>query len=388
MNNRRSFIQNAVFLGATLGVSRESRSDAVPGSPAQAPQPTYTTISGSAQVVLDRVDWKSFSGMKHIHGFNYQPSWGHDAGSVWLETFSAARYRHELETGKKYFPTFNCVRIWLGYGAYRKSRELLLRNFKAAIDVCTSLDLLVIPVLFTVWEGAPPFDPVAAKTLPTLDFEQAYGEYLRDIVTAQRGNRTILAWELCNEPNERDPIDPEMHAQARWLKFLHDRVKTIDPQARTCIGTVADFSWGQEVSQYCDLLTPHLYGYSLWKPRFDQGKVRADFATWFECMVDQYLARTEILTPGARPILSSETCWGSRDDDERKRIIKATLGVLKRYDIGFTPHALYESGVADLHVPENYEAVFGGVVANPAPMQFVNADGSLRPGHDVFNEFA
>jgi hypothetical protein len=381
LQSRRTFLRTATLAGAALGLSSSI------ARPTSASTHSYAAISTRARATLDQVDWDSFSGMKHIRGFNYQPSWGSDSQTVWLDKFDPERYRRELLEGKKYFPAFNCVRIWLGFRAYQQNPQLLLRNFNAAIDICAGLELLVTPVLFSVWPGEPPFDPVSVADLPHLNFDHAYGNYLHDLVTTHRGNNSILMWDLCNEPNEGNPLDPLIHAEASWLKYLHGRLKAIDPQARTCIGSIADFAWGQAFADYCDALTPHLYGYSIWKPHFDQGKTTVDFATSFECTVDQYLLRTKLLNPKPKPILSSETCWGAMDDMERKRIIQATLEPLKRHEIGFLAHALYASGVAGLHIPANYQAVFGGMLQNPETMQFINADGTLRPGHDVFNDY-
>jgi hypothetical protein len=76
-----------------------------------------------------------------------------------------------------------------------------------------------------------------------------------------------------------------------------------------------------------------------------------------------------------KPMICTECCWGAMDDDaERARIVRANLQALKQYGIGFFPHALWTSGVADLHK--------GGLY-----MPFILEDGSLRPGHEVYNEF-
>jgi hypothetical protein len=343
-------------------------------------------MSKRVQAVLEKIDWRSFSGMSHIHGFNYQPSWGRDAASVWLEKFDPKQYRNELSNGKKYFPKFNCVRIWLGYGAYKKDAKLFLRNFREAVDICAELELLVMPVLFTVWQGDPPFDPIILTDLVGANLEERFGPYLRDVVVAERQNRTILAWDLCNEPNEGSFNSPILQQQAIWLKFAHDCVKSIDPQAKTCIGTVADVGWGQTVAEFCDVLTPHMYGYPAWKVGTKNGQVRADFDTWFECSVDQYVVSWSVLSK-PKPILSTETCWGCRDDAERKRIIQVSLDPLRRHGIGFLAHALYSSGVADLHIPENYNEWLTPGTPNPATMEFIRMDGRLRPGHEVFNDY-
>lgn len=391
---RRSFLKKASAYCAALGLSSvASEGDAAATSsaekvraPSGAVRPAeYAAISPRAQSVLDRVMWDSFSGMSHIHGFNYQPSWGHDAASIWLDRFDPKLYRQELETGKKHFPAFNCVRIWLGYGAYKQNPQLLVRNFNEAVRICTELELLIIPILFTVWVGVPPFDPISIQDLGA-DFEKAYGRYLDELVGPHRGNPSILMWDLCNEPREGNVLEPSLHAQGQWLKLLHDRVKSIDPRARTCIGTVSDFGWGQSVADYCDALTPHFYGYPMWKPAFEKGEIKIDLDTWMSAVVAQYLLKARIFNRAAKPIVSSETCWGSPGDQERVRIIKATLGALRAYGVGFLPHALYTSGVADLYYPTAESPPYAGM-ADPRSMAFINADGSLRPGHDVFNDY-
>ena len=45
------------------------------------------------------------------------------------------------------------------------------------------------------------------------------------------------------------------------------------------------------------------------------------------------------------------------------------------------PHALQESLVDDLHRPQY------GVISSASSMHFVTMDGSLRPGHEVYNRF-
>ncbi len=83
----------------------------------------------------------------------------------------------------------------------------------------------------------------------------------------------------------------------------------------------------------------------------------------------------------AKPLISTECCWGSLDDGVRVKRIRDELGALKKYKIGFFPHALYESYVADLHRPQY------GFVDTPGYMAFINMDGTLRSGHDVYNAF-
>jgi hypothetical protein len=61
--------------------------------------------------------------------------------------------------------------------------------------------------------------------------------------------------------------------------------------------------------------------------------------------------------------------------------MRYTLGELRKREIGFVVHALQHSLVADLHYPAY------GPVGGPEVLHFVNPDGSLRAGHEAFNEF-
>lgn len=56
-------------------------------------------------------------------------------------------------------------------------------------------------------------------------------------------------------------------------------------------------------------------------------------------------------------------------------------GRLAQANIGFMPHILHESLVADCH-----RALYG-VLSSASSMHFIAMDGSLRPGHEVYNEF-
>jgi hypothetical protein len=80
-------------------------------------------------------------------------------------------------------------------------------------------------------------------------------------------------------------------------------------------------------------------------------------------------------------VLATECCWGSPDDAERTQIVVSDCGNLSRAGIGFMPHALHESLVGDLH-REQF-----GVLSSASSMHFIAMDGSLRPGHEVFNSF-
>ena len=61
--------------------------------------------------------------------------------------------------------------------------------------------------------------------------------------------------------------------------------------------------------------------------------------------------------------------------------MRHTLGELQKRGIAFTVHTLQHSLVRDLHYREY------GSIEGPGVRHFVNPDGSLRKGHEAFNEF-
>jgi hypothetical protein len=82
------------------------------------------------------------------------------------------------------------------------------------------------------------------------------------------------------------------------------------------------------------------------------------------------------------PLIATETCWGSLNDTARALSCSFELGELAKRGIGFSPHALRYSHVADLH---DYSD--GGPVGSPGYMAFIQKDRSLRPHHDMYNKF-
>ena len=123
-----------------------------------------------------------------------------------------------------------------------------------------------------------------------------------------------------------------------------------------------------------DFISFHPYYIPNWGERTTSTKPR------FEGFLDDVQAYAAGV--GKPHVLASETVWGSNDDAEHVEFIRHTLTELGRRDIGFAIHALNHSLIADLH------STAYGPVGRPGRLEFVEADGSLRPGHEVFNEFA
>lgn len=322
-------------------------------------------ISATSKAVRDTINLKAPDGCSHIYGFNYQPSWGHNGLTIWGEKFDPKKYREELATGKKYFPKFNAVRMWLSWSAYRANPERFVRNFQQAVDICGELDLLVVPVIFNRWTWHPPWDSVETPEM-TAEFDATFGRFIRALVVPMKGDLRILAWDLCNEPYNDGAI---MEFETQWLGKIRESVKHCDSDALVCIGTMPGVEHLTRCGHLQDILTPHLYVplYAIPAPKSPITLVSVN------CIRDSFALAKKL----GKPMMSTECCWGAEDDAERASIVRENLQALKLYKIGFFPHALYTSGVADLH--KYKEGLY---------MPFILEDGSLRPGHDVYNEFA
>ena len=104
-----------------------------------------------------------------------------------------------------------------------------------------------------------------------------------------------------------------------------------------------------------------------------------DYVEKYDNKIKKY---AEYLKERGKPLIVSECCWGSFDDAKRTTLIKLSLDLFTKYNAGYVVHALQYSGCADLH-----DLGDGRTTPDIGNLCFVNKDGSLRPGHDVFNDY-
>jgi hypothetical protein len=210
--------------------------------------------------------------------------------------------------------------------------------------------------------------------------EALYAKYLDDVVGRHVADQRIYAWDLCNEPLMGSYVDDpdsilRIH-ELRWLKWTSDKVRSLGVSQPITLGC---YSPGLTVIVLTEPLVDivSFHPYYMWngdparRPLADKAK--------FEAYVESAL---EIANGAGKGLVASETVWGARDDAIHVEVMRYTLGVLAERKIGFTVHALHHSLVADLHRDEY------GPVGWPETLHFIEADGSLRNGHEAFNEFA
>jgi len=319
------------------------------------------------------MDWTA------IRGFNYQPSYGSNGFELW-QKFDADTIRVELGRGKKYFPKMMAIRLWLSWDSFLRNEDLFAERFETALTIADEHDLVVMPCLFNRWHDSE-LDyggTYVDHFLPRASWVQKPGmfdRFMESIVGGHADDGRILAWDLCNEPfaysQPREEIPEIAKAETAWLEGLYAKCKEVGAKAPVTIGFHGGIrgDWLRELEPICDVISIHPY-WTDGSPPHDKGE--------YERQLDGFAAfRDEV----GKPMIATETCWGHVDDEKRVEIVRYTLGELSKRKIGWLVYLLHHSLIADAHRPEF------GPVGKPGNLSFIEADGSLRPGHEVWNEY-
>ncbi len=300
---------------------------------------------------------------RDIRGFGYQPSYEATGYSIWRQ-FSPEKFDKELGLGKKYFPRINTVRYWLSFDAFAVDPSAFAEHFTTALEIAHNHGLRVVPTLFNNWHSIPGFGGIADEMLNY--WFVSYGKkgetsnyvfrhYLEKIVGDHSKDSRILAWDLCNEQHNNG----NWQLTLEWLTHSYKMCKELGASQPVSVSVQGGLGQLRAVEAISDLFLVHPY---FAKP-------------------EGLLETVDYARQQHKGVLATECCWGSLDDAERAKNVVSDCGNLARAGIGFMPHALHESLVGDLH-----RAQFG-VLSSASSMHFIAMDGSLRPGHEVFNHF-
>jgi hypothetical protein len=333
---------------------------------------------GSAKAAETR-SWNTGFGRdwSQVRGFNYQPSYGSNGFELW-QKFDARTIEIELGRGKKFFPRMNALRWWQSWDSYVRDPKRYADNFEATLRIAAKLNLAVMPVLFNRWHDA------------TLDYGGVYIDhflpgsswvytsnlfdtYVKTIVGGHKDDPRILAWDLCNEPYSygmpRDKMLPAIvEAETKWLQRLYHQCKEFGAKASLTVGIHPGVP-PEFVNSMSDVLSIHPYWVHSNK---EAGKAA------YEKQLDNEIAFARKVQ---KPLLATECCWGSLDNAVRVESIRYTLTQLKKREIGWLAYLLHHSLIADAH------GLGHGPVGGPENLSFIEPDGLLRPGHEIFNDF-
>ncbi|PIV64494.1 MAG: hypothetical protein COZ37_04210 [bacterium (Candidatus Ratteibacteria) CG_4_10_14_3_um_filter_41_18] len=314
---------------------------------------------------------KTFS---HIRGFNYQPSYGSHGLQIWGEKFDASKIEKELGLGKKYFPRMNALRIWLSYDAFLRYGKKVVNNFETALSIAEKYGLKVMPVLFNGWHSYPDFGGISPEQIIYWNNQKRSGfqpflSYLKATVGSHAHDKRIFLWDLCNEPFNSVHSAEVKNIYLKWLNYIYQICEELRAKAPLCTGTVPNMEIVKLAEPISDVITIHPY-----YPWYTGAKGKRNFKKFLD---DAVVFAHQV----KKPLLATETGWGSLDDKQRSETLAFELGELKKRNIGWLVHLLHHSLVADAHRPESGPVTIAGYMA------FIEKNGSLRPYHKIFNEY-
>ncbi len=299
-----------------------------------------------------------------VRGFNYQPSYAPNGYAIWQE-LNCDLIEQEITRGVHYFPKINTLRLWLAFDAYVLNPGKFCSHFERYLQILDRYHLKAIPILFNNWHSIPDFGGISEETIRV--FWRDLGEkgnapdclfrlYLEQIVGGHKNDKRILVWDLCNEPENNGSLN----LLIEWLQQSYTFCKRLNVSQPVGVSIQADPHHMKIFDPVSDVFLLHPYN--------------AEKRKW-----DRIIG---VANKKHKGIIATECCWGALDDEQRGKIIRGDLEILSQKKIGFLPHMLHESLVADGHHP-----ALGPTCKSVEYMAFINMDGSLRKGHEIFNQF-
>lgn len=312
-----------------------------------------------------------------VRGFNYQPSWGASGLEIWQQ-FDGGQYEREVALGKRHFPKMNALRIWLSPEAWLRDRKRFESNLETALASLARHDLVAMPVLFNRWHdglldyGGVYLDHIVPGISWVKD-DRRMAAFVEAVIGPHAADPRILAWDLCNEPFWGNPDQKRENlffkAEWDWLKGIHDVARRAGARAPLTLGLTTATPL-EAMDSLCDVISFHPY-------LMDNPEV-PDEKGQLERLMDDTVA---FAAKAGKPLLATEACWGSFDDAKRVENVRWSLEQLNRRKIGWIACALHTSAVIDCHGPEF------GPVNLPCNLAFIQADGTLRPGHEITRDY-
>lgn len=319
----------------------------------------------------------------NVVGFNYQPSYAYNSYETW-RFFDAEVFDREIGLGKKFFPKMNTIRLWLSYDAFRYEEDRQAENFETALKICDTHGCKVIVCLFNCWhdnvmDNGGIYHPMMIPDSIWCANDFMYDSYIQKIVVPHKNDERILIWDICNEPysfgGNKEYNEFMEPYETAWLKKMCDMCHSAGVTQPCGISHYASDSHSERQAKtinFVDVILVHPYYF------YSDADVANLSQEGFDDLLQDYL---DLSKKYNKPVLTTETCWGSRNNKIRVEIIKRTLAAHKKAGIGFIAHALHWSHFADLHDDDE------GPLNFPGNLMFITKDDQIREGHDIFNDF-
>lgn len=324
-----------------------------------------------------------------VRGFAYMPSWGAHGIEVWVLKFDAEKFRYEIRKGKEKFPSFNTVVLTFSFDAWCTDREIYNKNVETAMTILKEENLYAVARYFNACFGVPSYGGYTAECVHE-NVMPMYQLYMQDMMKIMK-DKLILVHDISNEPlNNTYGNRWAQERVYRFIKAMHAEIKKVDDRPTT-VGTQGYLPEDDETmrqgwvnaakhdsdepvindiaffDEFLDVITLHPYN------------VHNVPVEEFEAYIENKLERLETL---GKPVLITESVWGTPDAESRKPYLESELYTYKKFGIGFSCHTLCTSKCADCFPPaEAIVPMKGGLY-----MAFLDKNYEIRPHHEIFNE--
>jgi hypothetical protein len=314
-----------------------------------------------------------------VRGFNYVPSY---AATIWdaIDDFDRDVWDREFGFAKRFGS--NALRIWCDYLSFQKDERRFLAVWRDALELAERHGLRLMVTVSNRWtDGQWPYGQLDLASVIAGVPSPEYERYLTTFVSTFRDDARILMWDLCNEPfsrawpPNRGPFPPSDGPFAEELARLEMGfweeaaaiVRSARPSQPITIGLhPLEPYYPAAVHELVDVISCHPYD-GWW----DGG---APFLA--EC--DKWVGLANEL---GKPLVCSETCQGSRDDETRRELIGFCIRSLEERSVGWLAWQLMAGQVVSGR-PDRVDTN-NSRPGDEGPMYFVRQDGTTRPGHEL-----
>ncbi len=216
-----------------------------------------------ATMAKERVDsesaaWETIrADFSNVRGLNYIASYAPSDVAMWRF------YDHDqIDRELGYIKALgaNSIRVWLAWVVYEAEGKRFIEKFEDFLSLCEKHRITVMPILWdscfgdakagyedvTDWVANPGTERVADPK-----FRAEGNRYVQAVVEAGCDNRSLLIWDVMNEPS-----GPKINA---WLEHYCKLVKSLDRKHPVTIGW-AHASGNNVSADWVDVMSYHPYG--------------------------------------------------------------------------------------------------------------------------------
>jgi hypothetical protein len=306
---------------------------------------------------------------KKIRGFNYIPSYAFTLNDV-MDRFDENTWQQEFGYAKKL--NANSLRIWFSKESFSRNQDCFIRNFEKILCLAEKCHLTIMPVLYNRWvDRNYPFGQLDLTEVIN-EMGEEHGRYVSRVISAFKDDPRIVMWDLCNEPFSYQEAFGDMELVKKLKEYetkfwntcinVFRGINPIQPVTLGFHGPVSNTP--EELYDRVDVISFHPY--LGWE---DKG---------YEELILSYV---QLANRKMKPLLCTETCQGSLNNNTRRLCVHNCLNALLKFNIGWYVFQLCSGEMVsarrdrtDLNAKDGDRGYF----------PFIHhTDGSIREGHEI-----